>query len=277
MPRAARPHARQEGIREEPPQRLQKALAHVGVGSRREIEGWIRAGRLTVNGRVAELGMRVRASDRIRLDGRVVQQRPAALQQVFLCHRSPGEPLDAAREPLGQAPAAPDSTVLERLPRSGGRRFIPVSPMPRQDGGLELVTSDGELAERLQRSVRRLTCEFSVRVHGELNETQIETLRSGELDAGARLEVLDCAPSGGEGANQWYAFSARGASGREVRRLFERAGATVSRILRTRLGSVGLERSLPRGRFRRLERGELDQLLGAAAAAGATARRSSRR
>ena len=296
MPRAARAHARRRSGRQEPAhtsaqqpaQRLQKALAHVGLGSRREVEDWIRAGRLTVNGKLAELGMRVRASDRIRLDGRQVHQRPAALQQVFLCHRSPGEPLDSASLRAGAADSQPDASsvatpLVDRLPRSGGRRFIPVSPMPRQDGGLELVTSDGGLAERLQRAVHGLNSEFSVRVHGELDETQIASVLSGELDGGERLSVVGCEPRGGEGANHWYAFTARGASGREVRRLFERSGATVSRVLRTRLGAVGLERSLGRGRFRKLTPGELDQLLGPEPAAGvsrsdaATGRRSSRR
>lgn len=282
-------------MRQEPAQRLQKALAHVGLGSRREIEGWIRAGRLTVNGKLAELGMRVRESDRIRLDGRLVRQRPAASHQVFLCHRSPGEPLDAAMlrrssaapEQAGRARSSESETaqpvdetrapmleaLIERLPRSGGRRFIPVSPMPRQDGGLEIVTSDGELALRLQRAVRSLTGEFSVRLHGALAEGQLSSVCSGELDGGERLDVLGCEARGGEGANHWYAFTARGASGREVRRLFERSGVTVSRVLRVRLGSVALDRSLSRGRFRKLAQSELDQLLGVMP----TARRSSRR
>lgn len=273
MTRAARLRTRQASGREDAGQRLQKVLAHIGLGSRREVEGWIRAGRLTVNGKVAELGTRVRAPDRIRLDGRLVRQRPAALQQVFLCHRSPGEPLDSGAHRPSVAPPETDSPpsarvslgtpLVDRLPRSGGRRFIAVSPMPRPDGGLELVTSDGELAERLQRAVHGLTSEFSVRLHGELNEAQIASVLSGELDGGERLSIVGCEARGGEGANRWYALGARGASGREVRQLFERAGATVSRVLRTRLGSVGLDRSLSRGRFRKLAPGELDQLLGA--------------
>ncbi|MGH8218484.1 MAG: S4 domain-containing protein [Steroidobacteraceae bacterium] len=258
-------------MRQEPAQRLQKALAHLGFGSRRAIEGWIRAGRLTVNGKLPELGTRVRESDRIRLDGRLVHQRPAAAQQVFLCHRSPGEPLDAAAMQRSSELEA----LVDRLPRSGGRRFIPVSPMPRQDGGLEIVTSDGALAERLQRAVRQLTGEFSVRLHGTLDEAQLASVQSGALDGGERIAVLECEPRGGEGTNRWYVLSARGASGRDVRQLFERSGGMVSRVLRTRLGSVALDRSLSRGRFRRLAPRELDQLLGADAAS--TARRSSRR
>ncbi len=278
-------------------QRLQKALAHVGLGSRREIEAWIRAGRLTVNGRTAELGTRVHESDRIRLDGRLVRQRPAAAGQVFVCHRSPGEPLlDAAVLPRSAA-VSHDAThaadrdpardadddanlrqaLFERLPRSGGRRFIAVSPMPRGDGGLELVTSDGEIAERLQRAVRRLTGEFSVRLHGALEEARLASVRSGVLDSGARLEVLECEMRGGEGTNQWYALTVRGASGKEVRQLFERSGAIVSRVLRTRLGSVALDRSLSRGRFRKLQPAEVDALLGGREAREGDRRDGSRR
>jgi 23S rRNA pseudouridine2605 synthase len=269
--------ARSRHTRPEAAQRLQKALAHVGLGSRREIEAWIRAGRLTVNGKLAELGTRVRDSDRIRLDGRLVRQRAAASQQVFLCHRSTGEPLDGS----GDAHAPTLEALIDRLPRSGGRRFIPISPMPQQDGGLEIVTSDGELAERLQRVVHDLTGEFSVRLHGGLDETQLASVRSGELDSGERLGVLSCEPRGGEGSNRWYAVSVRGASGREVRRLFERSGAMVSRVLRTRLGSVALDRSLSRGRFRKLAPAELAALIESEAAPAhsdrSTARRSSRR
>ncbi|MGH8261174.1 MAG: S4 domain-containing protein, partial [Steroidobacteraceae bacterium] len=197
----------------DPAQRLQKALAHLGLASRREVEAWIRAGRLTVNGETAALGTRVRESDRIRLDGRLVRQRPAVSQQIFICHRSPGEPLAAAS---AWDASAPDSTgnevsnrdaLVDRLPRTGGRRFIAVSPMPQHDGGLELVTSDGEIAERLQRAVRRLDGEFSIRLRGELPESALASVRAGALDNGRSLEVLDCAEGGGEGANRWYTLS----------------------------------------------------------------------
>jgi 23S rRNA pseudouridine2605 synthase len=230
-------------------ERLQKALAQLGLGSRREVEGWIRAGRLTVNGETVALGTRVRPSDQIRLDGRLVRRRAAAGRQVFVCHRSPGEPLESS---------------LERLPHAGGHRFIAVSPMPRSDGGLELVTSDGELAASLQRAARALTAELSVRMHGELGEAQLASVREGRLDRDTRLEVTGCVAGGGEGANRWYTLAVRGASGKEVRRLFEHTGALVSRVLRTRLGPVALDRNLARGRFRKLTGEELDQLLGGA-------------
>jgi 23S rRNA pseudouridine2605 synthase len=140
--------------------------------------------------------------------------------------------------------------------------------MPRPDGGLELLAGDGELAAQLQRRVHALTSEFGVRVRGELSEPQLRGILGGELDSGAHLTVERCAPAGGEGANRWYQLAIRGASGREVRQLLERQGAQVSRVLRTRLGSLALERSLGRGRFRELSTEELRALLAGAGAGG---------
>jgi len=239
------------------PERLQKVLARAGLASRREAEAWIRAGRLTVNGQPAALGVRVGAADEIRLDGRPVRQRaPAAGGRVYLYHRSPGESLDAA--PADAPGAVP---LLERLPKRAGRRFTVVSPMPRIDGGLELVCGNGELAARLQRAVRGLESELSVRVRGELTAQQLEGIAGGVLDSGEKLAVLGCGPAGGEGANRWYAITARGASGKDVRQLFERQGALVSRVLRTRLGAIALDRALGRGHFRELAPEELAALL----------------
>jgi 23S rRNA pseudouridine2605 synthase len=220
-------------------------LARLGVGSRREAEEWIRAGRLTINGELAMLGARVAPGDQMRLDGRVIRQREAAESHVFLCHRSPGEDMQ---------------DLLERLPRRSGRRFIAVSPMPRIDGGLELVTSDGEMAARLQRAAHRLNSEFSVRVRGELPKTALTGVLEGVLDRGSKLEVERCEPGGGEGANRWYEVTARGGSGKDVRQLFERLGAIVSRVLRTKMGTLVLERHMPRGRFRALSDEELQAL-----------------
>jgi 23S rRNA pseudouridine2605 synthase len=239
------------------PERLQKVLARAGLASRREAEDWIRAGRLTVNGQAASLGVRVTSEDEVRLDGRVIRQRaPQSGGGAYIYHRSPGESLDVS-------PAdAPDVVpLLARLPKRAGRRFVVVSPMPRIDGGLELVCGDGELAARLQRAVRALTSDLSVRVRGELIQQQIEGVLGGVLDSGEKLAVLGCEAAGGEGANRWYAISARGASGKDVRQLFERQGAIVSRVMRTRLGSLALRRSLGRGRYRELTRAEIEALL----------------
>jgi 23S rRNA pseudouridine2605 synthase len=138
--------------------------------------------------------------------------------------------------------------------------------MPRVDGGLELVTSDGALAARLQRGVHALTSEFGVRVRGELSETQLAGILEGVLDSGAPLTVQRCETAGGEAANRWYTLAVRGASGKEVRQLFERQGALVSRVMRTHLGPLTLERTLGRSQFRELTQEELDALVPAAAA-----------
>jgi 23S rRNA pseudouridine2605 synthase len=245
-PRRARTRTRARAAAPDAPERLQKLLARAGLGSRREAEDWIRAGRLSVNGVTATLGTRATAADQLRLDGRLVHARKAQSGgHVFLCHRSPGETLAAA---------------IARLPRRAGKRFIAVSPMPRVDGGLELVTSDGELALRLQRRVHTLLSEFGVRLRGELDETQAQGVLRGELDSGATLEVQRLEPAGGEGANRWYTLTARGASGKQVRQLLERQGALVSRVLRTQLGPVVLGRLLVRGHSRELEPEELRAL-----------------
>jgi 23S rRNA pseudouridine2605 synthase len=253
------------------PERLQKVLARAGLASRREAEDWIRAGRLTVNGQPAALGVRVSPDDEVRLDGRVIHQRaPQSGGRAYLYHRSPGESLDGfpvpshSREPGSEGPAT-GIPLFARLPKRAGKRFIVVSPMPRIDGGLEIVCGDGELAARLQRAVRGLASELSVRVRGELTGQQIEGVLHGVLDSGERLSVLGCEAAGGEGTNRWYAITVRGASGKDVRQLFERQAAIVSRVLRTRLGPLALERSQARGHFRELTREEIEALLSAAA------------
>ncbi len=249
--------------RHEPPERLQKVLSQAGLASRREAEDWIRGGRLTVNGQPATLGMKVGPADQVRLDGRLVHHGEAPpVGRAFIYHRSSGESLDQP------ATDQPDTVpLLGRLPKRAGRRFLVVSPMPRIDGGLELVCGDGELVSRLQRSVHRWISGFSVRVRGELSEPQLRGVLGGELDSGERLEVLSCESVGGEAANRWYSLTARGASGKQARQLFERQGALVSRVMRTQLGTLRLERSLARGHFRQLEPEEIEALLAVESAA----------
>ncbi len=142
--------------------------------------------------------------------------------------------------------------------------------MPRIDGGLELLTSDGALAARLQRAVRRLPVEFSLRIRGELTPEQIDGLLEGQLDSGERLQITACEPGGGEGANRWYRVTTMGANGRELRALVERQGATVSRVQRTALGGLALERTLGRGKVRQLTEAEIAQLLAASVVAEAS-------
>jgi len=247
----ARPRPTPAGAAE----RLQKYLAQRGLGSRRAVEEWIRAGRLSVNGRIAELGQKVSHTDDIRLDGRVIKTRAAEGAQVFMFNRSPGDPLQEADEDR--------PPLIERLPKTAGRRFVAVSPMPGIDGGLEIVTSDGALAEKLQRANHRLSCEFSVRVKGLLGPDHIEGVKTGKLDRATRMTVESVSTSEAqlEGSNRWYSIVVRGASGKDIRQLFERQGALVSRVLRISVGTLKLDKSLSRGQHRQLTHEEVSALL----------------
>jgi 23S rRNA pseudouridine2605 synthase len=244
-------------------ERLQKVLSQLGLGSRREVEAWIRAGRLTVNGKQAVLGMRVGVEDRLKLDGRTIRRSHLiADAPVFLCHRSPGEPLLPARANATGTDSPVSVSMAERLPRRAGRRFISVSPMPSVDGGLELLTADGAIAERLQRAVRALQAEFSLRVRGELSASQQAAIREGALDSGASVQVLELEAAGGESSNRWYRLVAVGSSGNEIRQLIERQAVTLVRVLRTRLGALELPRALARSHWRELTAEELAALTG---------------
>ncbi len=246
-----RPRSAPPGVAE----RLQKYLAQRGLASRRGVEEWIRAQRLTVNGKVAELGQKVTAADDIRLDGRPIKVRAAAGAQAFIFNRSPGDPL---RESTAERTA-----LLERLPKNAGKRFIAVSPMPGIDGGLELVTSDGALAAKLQRAVHQLPSEFSVRVKAQLGPDQLAGVKSGQLDRPARMTIdsLTSSEADLEGSNRWYSVVARAASGKDIRQLFERQGVLVSRILRVSMGAIALDKSLSRGQFRQLTDEEIESLV----------------
>ena len=257
-------------------ERLQKVLSQLGLASRREAEAWIRAGRVTVNGKAAVLGIRVAADDQLKLDGRPIRRQRTHDVPVFLCHRSPGEPLlpprtvtgaaagatASAADSGGSAGSAPGASIAERLPRRAGRRFISISPMPTVDGGLELLTADGALATRLQRAVHALEMEFSLRVRGELAAAQQQAIRQGMLDRGTALRVLQLEPTGGEGSNRWYRLLAVGASGNDIRQLIERQAVTLVRMLRTRVGTLLLPRTLARSHWRELEAAEVTALLG---------------
>ena len=246
------------------PERVQKVLAQLGLASRREAEDWIRAGRLTVNGKPAVLGMRVGLRDQLKLDGRLIRQRRtgSASVPVFICHRSPGEPLLPPRGGVDTgATASAATSMAARLPRRSGLRFISVSPMPAVDGGLELLTADGAVAARLQRAMRGKEMEFSLRVRGELSSEQELAIREGMLDRGTAIRVLLLEPSGGEASNRWYRLIAVDASGNEVRQLIERAAVTLVRMLRTRVGKLQLPRSLARSHWRELTPEELASVL----------------
>ena len=235
-------------------ERIQKVLARAGVGSRREVEEWIRAGRLAINGTPAALGAQLRPRDKVTLDGRPVRLRaPESATRVMIYHRTPGKALTPEE-------AGAVGQLFDKLPKRAGRRWVPVSPLPPNDGGLELLTSDGDLAQALMRKLAQLRVEFAVRIRGELSVEQLERVRSGGPGDGERLDIETLEPAGGEGANRWYTLVTRGGRARDLHRLFKDAGIELSRLMRVSLGPVTMDRSLARERSRALDPAETAQL-----------------
>ncbi len=221
-------------------ERIQKVLARAGAGSRRQIEAWVREGRIEVNGITAQIGAQVRPHDRVTLDGRPLRVRePDSDTRVVLYHRS------ARRAPEDNEPDEPSLDLQARLPKRAGRRWISISPLPPNDGGLEILTSDGELAQALMRRLGTLRIEFALRVRGEPTLGQMEHLKSGAFEDG-QVEVESVVPAGGEGFNRWLKLVTIGGRARDVHRLCAAAGLQLSRILRVAFGPLRMDRGLGR-------------------------------
>lgn len=236
-------------------ERLQKVLAGAGVASRREAEAWISAGRVTVNGRPAELGQRVGPDDVIAVDGRRLRLERASPEDLILVyHRSPGEALKAATAQEGEV----GTTSYERLPKLRGRRWLPLSPLAPTDGGLEVFTTDGTLRAEASRQSQTLISRYSVRVAGEPAPELLDDLKVRALAAEPPFEIVSAALGGGEGRNRWIDFEVKRAHGRDLRNLLLNSGFEVSRVLRTAFGPVTLDRGVLRGRTRELEEEERD-------------------
>jgi 23S rRNA pseudouridine2605 synthase len=236
--------------------RLQKALADAGLGSRREIEGWIAEGRVKVNGRVARLGDKVLSADRVQVDGRDVRRRPsrAVATRVIAYNKAEGE-IVTRRDPQGR------TSVFDRLPGLDGARWVAVGRLDINTSGLLLLTDNGELANRLMHPSREIEREYAVRVLGEVSAEALRSLTHGvKLEDGpARFEEV--VESGGAGANRWFHVVLREGRRREVRRLWEAVGLRVSRLKRVRFGNVTLGPRVLKGRWRGLDAAEIDGLL----------------
>lgn len=241
-------------------ERIQKVLAAQGIGSRREVEGWIEAGRITVNRATAKPGQAIGPRDEVRLDGRKLRLRwdEPVTQQGLVYHRP-------AREGLRAAVPGSERSSFDRLPRPSSGRWVPVSPMGLGEGGLELFVNDGALAAALMSGAERFSSEFSVRVRGDFDESRLAELTAAaesDPESHGRFEELECA--GGEAANRWARVVTTGLRPRDLKRIFEHCGIEANRILRTRFGPVAMERSLARGVSRRLSPGEMAALAEAA-------------
>lgn len=226
--------------------KLHKVLADAGVGSRREMEELIISGRVSVNSEPAYIGQRVGAEDVVRVNGRIIK-RPDADRppRIILYHKPAGE-IVSHDDPGGR------ETVFSRLPKIKMGKWLSVGRLDLNTEGLLIFTNSGDLAHRFMHPRYGAEREYAVRVLGELTPEQMKQLTKGiELEDGmAQFGSLEFV--GGEGSNRWYRVTIQEGRNREVRRMFEAIGLTVSRLIRTRFGEVVLPSNLRRGRWEEL-------------------------
>lgn len=235
--------------------KLHKVLAQVGIGSRREMEDLIIAGRVSVNGEPAHIGQRVSSNDVVRVNGKTVNRSASKKPpKVVLYHKPAGE-IVSHDDPAGRA------TVFSRLPHLKSGKWLSIGRLDLNTEGLLILTTSGDLANRLMHPRYGNEREYAVRVLGELtDEIRTKLLEGVALEDGmaqfGSVEFL-----GGEGSNRWYRVTLQEGRNREVRRIFESVGLTVSRLIRTRFGEIVLPSNLRRGRWEELNADLVNALL----------------
>ena len=240
-----------ESIVEDKGQKLQKVLANLGLGSRRKMERWIEEGRVTVDGSVATLGDRVHAGQALRLDGKPLEVDAAEQVRVLLYHK-PVREVCSRDDPEGR------KNVFERLPKLKSGRWISVGRLDFNTSGVMLFTTDGALANALMHPSSAIEREYLVRVMGRVDEPMLERLKDGvELDDGP-ARFSDIQEGGGDGINRFFYVVLMEGRNREVRRLWESQGTTVSRLKRVRYGEVFLPSKLKKGQWLELPQRDVD-------------------
>ena len=236
-------------------EKLQKVLARAGYGSRREMETAISAGRIKVNGQVAKLGDRVGARDRVALDDRAINLRAVeeVPRRVIMYNKPEGE-LCTRKDPEGRR------TVFERLPRLKGERWIAIGRLDINTSGLLLFTTDGELANRLMHPSHQIEREYAVRVMGEVKREHVVNMVEGVMLEDGPARFTDVQEFGGEGINTWFHVVILEGRNREVRRLWESQGLTVSRLKRVRYGNIFLDKRAKAGEWTEMTQDEIDEL-----------------
>jgi len=235
--------------------KLQKLLAQKGLGSRREMEELIAAGKVTLNNQVAQLGDRAGTGDVIRIGRRTIRVHvEEELPKVLLYHKPEGE-IVSRDDPQGRP------SVFDKLPHLRSSKWIAVGRLDFNTSGLLIFTNDGVLANRLMHPRFEMEREYAVRILGELTEEQMKQLTTGiPLDDG-QAAFTYLAEEGGEGANRWYRVILKEGKNREVRRMFEAVGVMVSRLMRVRFGPVNLPPRIKRGQWLELDEKETRRLL----------------
>lgn len=226
-------------------EKLHKALARAGIGSRREMERWIDAGRLEIDGEKATLGDRIFDGQKIKLDGKPVDLAVGQPVRCLLYHKPVGE-VCSRKDPEGRR------TVFDSLPPLKNGRWIVIGRLDFNTSGLLLFTTDGELANALMHPSSMIDREYLVRVMGEVTDEQLAQLKKGvELDDGV-ARFTDIQEGGGDGINRWFYVVLMEGRNREVRRLWESQGLTVSRLKRVRFGNVFIPSKLKKGQWMEL-------------------------
>ena len=249
-------------------ERLHKLLAHHGLGSRREIEKWMLAGRVILNNKPAQPGDRYAEGDRVVVDGKDVSARlrVSAATQVIAYHKPQGQPVEA-RMAMQQAAAAESGeiatteTVLERLPSVRGARWLAINTMQAGDSGLLLLTTDGRLADALRRRSESIPAAYVARVL--ITDPQFDPASLPKLVRydEETIEFESVEDIGGEGTNRWFRVESTRAHRRAaVRALFDSRGLAVSRVIQVKFGPLELERDLPRGKHRPLTSAQVRDL-----------------
>lgn len=235
--------------------KLHKVLAETGLGSRRDMEDLIVAGRVSVNGEPAHIGQRILPSDQVRINGKLLQRKITTRPPRVLVYHKPAGEIVSTNDPDGRP------SVFDRLPNMKAAKWLAVGRLDFNTEGLLLFTTSGDLANRLMHPRYGIDREYAVRTLGELEEGMRQKLLSGvELDDGT-AQFSKIADGGGEGVNKWYRVTIGEGRNREVRRMFEAIGLTVSRLIRTRYGAMTLPRGLKRGRWEELDEHAVRDLL----------------
>ncbi len=236
-------------------EKLQKVLARAGLGSRREMEAAISDGRVKVNGEVAKLGDRIASRDRVAFDDRLVTLRDDAevSRRVIMYNKPEGE-LCTRKDPEGRR------TVFDRLPRLKGERWIAIGRLDINTSGLLLFTTDGELANRLMHPSTQVEREYAVRVMGQVKREHVVAMVEGVMLEDGPARFTDVQEFGGEGINTWFHVVIMEGRNREVRRLWESQGLTVSRLKRVRYGNIFLDKRAKAGEWTELTQSEIDDL-----------------